>query len=259
MTSNQSSIAVAAGSPDQDVYAARLAETLGYPLCSDEDESHPLLLVKTDQRLELRESGKKAPGPVYIDFLSGKSAHRRRFGGGRGQPLARAVGLKQGRTPSVLDATAGLGRDAFVLASLGCEVCMVERSPVIAALLEDALLRAQDDAEVSVIVSRMKLLCGDAKEQLLALPQEAWPDVVYMDPMYPHREKSALVKKEMRTFRALVGDDEDSAELLEAARKVARNRVVVKRPAKAATLDEIKPSMAITSPNTRYDVYLHHA
>ncbi|MEJ1336631.1 MAG: class I SAM-dependent methyltransferase [Candidatus Sedimenticola sp. (ex Thyasira tokunagai)] len=259
MTNNQPSIAVAAGSPDQNVYAARLAETLGYPLCSDEDESYPLLLVKTDQRLELRESGKKAPGPVYIDFLSGKSAHRRRFGGGRGQPLARAVGLKQGRTPSVLDATAGLGRDAFVLASLGCEVCMVERSPVIAALLEDALLRAQDDAEVSVIVSRMKLLRGDAKEQLLALPQEAWPDVVYMDPMYPHREKSALVKKEMRTFRALVGGDEDSAELLEAARKVARNRVVVKRPAKAATLDEIKPSMAITSPNTRYDVYLHRA
>ena len=259
MTGHLSSIAVAAALPSEQDYAEDLAGGIGCPVVDPACESYPLLLVKTDQRLELRQSGRPAPGPVFIDFVSGKTAHRRQFGGGRGQPLARAIGLKSGRTPSVIDATAGLGRDAFVLATLGCEVRMVERSPIIAALLGDALMRAADDPGVGEIVARMALLQGDARAQLTALPESARPDVVYLDPMYPHREKSALVKKEMRIFRSLVGDDEDSAELLNAPRQVARNRVVVKRPAKAPTLDQTPPSMTINSPNTRYDVYLNHA
>ncbi|WP_445775347.1 class I SAM-dependent methyltransferase, partial [Shewanella sp.] len=64
---------------------------------------------------------------INVDFVSGAVAHRRKFGGGRGQSIAKAVGLKQGVTPTVVDGTAGLGRDAFVLASLGCKVIMVER------------------------------------------------------------------------------------------------------------------------------------
>ncbi|MES9855119.1 MAG: class I SAM-dependent methyltransferase [Sedimenticola sp.] len=259
MISDRHSLSVATDSPDQEVYAAKLADRLGCPFAQEGDKESELVLVKTAQRLELRQRGKKAPGPVFIDFVSGKSAHRRSFGGGRGQPMARAAGLKKGRTPSILDVTAGLGRDAFVFASLGCQVRMVERSPIIAALLQDALERAQRDPEVAAIVGRMELLQGDARELLLNLPEEVWPDLVYLDPMYPHREKSALVKKEMRIFRMLVGDDEDSAELLALAKRIARNRVVVKRPAKAATLDETQPTMSITSPNTRYDVYLNHA
>ncbi|MCG8426358.1 MAG: class I SAM-dependent methyltransferase [Chromatiales bacterium] len=215
-------------------------------------------LVQTSQRLALRETGKGAPGPVYVDFVSGKSAHRRQFGGGRGQPLARAVGLKGSELPKVLDATAGLGRDAFVLASLGCEVTLVERSPVTFALLNDGVSRALNDQTVSEIVQRFELICDDARRYLLSLDNESCPDVVYLDPMYPHRDKSALVKKEMRLFRQMVGDDLDSAELLLAARHRARKRVVVKRPAKAEFLGDLKPDAEIKSPNTRYDLYFTH-
>jgi 16S rRNA (guanine1516-N2)-methyltransferase len=102
----------------------------------------------------------------------------------------------------------------------------------------------------------MQLLNADGRLYLKDLPSEACPAVVYLDPMYPYREKSAKVKKEMQLLQRLLGGDPDSAELLEAARKVARNRVVVKRPAKAEPLGGLKPSLAIHSPNTRYDIYL---
>src|SRR5688572_20080391 len=99
-------------------------------------------LAHLNGRLSLIPTGKNAPGPIYADFLTGAAAHRRLHGGGRGQPIARAIGLKPGvKPPSVIDATAGLGRDAFVLACLGCEVTLLERSPTVAALLRDALER----------------------------------------------------------------------------------------------------------------------
>src|SRR5690606_23122611 len=107
-----------------------------------------------------------APGPVFADFVEGALAYRRLHGGGRGQPVARAVGLKPGIYPKVLDATAGLGRDAFVLAALGCEVVMLERSPIIAALLDDALARAALESEVAPIVARMTLIQADARQWL---------------------------------------------------------------------------------------------
>ena len=96
-----------------------------------------------------------------MDFVEGAVAHRRKFGGGRGQSIAKAVGLKSGAMPTVVDATAGLGRDAFVLASLGCKVTLIERSPVVAALLQDGLARAAQDPEIGPWVSeRMHLLQG---------------------------------------------------------------------------------------------------
>jgi 16S rRNA (guanine1516-N2)-methyltransferase len=110
------------------------------------------------------ELGPLAAGPVRVDFVEGAVAHRRLFGGGSGQMIAKAVGIQAGVRPRVLDATAGLGRDAFVLAELGCGVTLIERQPLIAALLEDGLLRAQADPEVAPIVARMCLLCGNAIE-----------------------------------------------------------------------------------------------
>ena len=119
--------------------------------------------------LQFVELGDAAPGPVRVDFLEGAVAHRRRFGGGSGQMIAKAVGVGAGIRPSVLDATAGLGRDAFVLATLGCTVSLIERQPLIAALLEDGLARAAGDAEVGSIVARMRLLVGNAIELIGAL------------------------------------------------------------------------------------------
>jgi 16S rRNA (guanine1516-N2)-methyltransferase len=166
--------------------------------------------------------------------------------------MAKAAGLKAGCTPSVIDATAGLGRDAFVFATLGCRVTLVERSPVACALLEDGLRRAMTDAEVAPIAARMTLVCGDAA----ALLPEMEADVVYLDPMYPHRDSSALVKKEMRLFQALLGADLDSDGLLPAALHAARLRVVVKRPDYAEPLAGRKPTLSFPTKNHRFDVYV---
>jgi len=89
-----------------------------------------------------------------------------------------------------------------------------------------------------------------------ALPGAERPEVVYLDPMYPHTGKSALQKKEMRLFRRLVGDDEDVPRLLQAALGCATKRVVVKRPRTAPPVLELKPSLAIEGKTTRFDVYL---
>ena len=194
--------------------------------------------------------------PLQIDFIAGKNRHRRLYGGGINQPLSKAVGIKLLGKPSVLDVTAGLGRDAFVIATLGCQVTMVERNPVIASLLCSALEQAETDEDAKVIIQRINLQAINSLHYLENLMTENLPEVIYMDPMYPHRQKSALVKKEMRIFRDVVGNDEDSAELLELACQKATRRVAVKRPKGAEFLAEKKPDVQIQSPNTRYDVYL---
>ena len=215
----------------------------------------PFALVYTAERLELRKLDEPALGAVYVDFVGGAVAHRRKFGGGRGQSIAKAVGLKSGANPSVVDATAGLGRDAFVLASLGCQVTMLERHPVVAALLADGLQRAQQDAEIGEWMrDRMLLRAGSALKNLQQLGFT--PDVVYLDPMFPHRQKSALVKKEMRVFQSLVGPDLDADALLPAALAVAGKRVVVKRPDYAGYLNDKTPSMSIETKSNRFDVYV---
>ncbi|WP_404343369.1 class I SAM-dependent methyltransferase [Vreelandella venusta] len=199
--------------------------------------------------------------PLSVDFVSGKAAHRRQFGGGRGQLVAKACGLTKGITPSVVDATAGLGRDAFVLASLGAQVLMIERVAAIAALLQDGLERAASSDETALIAGRMALRHGDAAKQLAALVADAEfaPQVIHLDPMFPHREKSALVKKEMRVFRELAGDDDDAPRLLEAALDVATHRVVVKRPRKAPPIAGPAPQHTLEGKTSRYDLYVHRS
>lgn len=199
--------------------------------------------------------------PLKVDFAEGRAAHRRRFGGGRGQLIARACGLAAGATPSVIDATAGLGRDAFVLASLGAEVLLIERIAAIHALLEDGLARAARDPEAAPIVARMHLTRGDATRELASLVVNSGvlPQVIHLDPMFPHREKSALVKKEMRLFRELAGDDGDAPRLLEAALDVATHRVVVKRPRKAPPIEGPAPHHVIEGKTSRYDLYVHRS
>jgi len=213
--------------------------------------THPLeydlLLVLTDERLELREVGTKT-GAVYVDFVEGKAAHRRNHRGAEG--IARAVGVKAGRTPAVFDATAGLGRDAFVLASLGCAVTLCERNSVVWALLEDGLRRALENSETAPIAARMTLLRGNALEWLEHLK----PQVVYLDPMYPPKVKSALPKKEMRLFHGLVGQDTDAAQVLETALKLGCARAVVKRPLHAGALLN-RVHTRFEGKNVRWDVY----
>lgn len=217
-------------------------------------------LQLTTERLQLVHLNEPELGPVFVDFVGGAVGHRRRFGGGRGQSIAKAVGLKGGANPEVIDATGGLGRDAFVLASLGCRVTVLERSSVLAALLEDGLNRARQDEELGAwIEERLRLLHTDAIRWMEALSESDFPEVVYLDPMFPHRKKSALVKKEMRLLQSLLGGDGDADALLPAALRIARKRVVVKRPDYAPNLAGLQPTMSITSKKHRFDVYVRSA
>lgn len=247
-------VRVHALSPVHAAAATQWAQRLGLP----EEGEAGFALQLGDDGLQLVDLGPDAPGPVRVDFVEGASAHRRRFGGGSGQMIARAVGVQGGVRPRILDATAGLGRDAFVLASLGCEMTLIERQPLVAALLEDGLARAARDPEVAPIVARMHLLTGNAIECMAAWEGEA-PQVIYLDPMFPHRDKSALVKKEMRLFRPLVGDDLDAPALLAAALALASHRVVVKRPRKAPCIEGSKPSHQLEGKSSRYDIYAKRA
>ena len=191
---------------------------------------------------------------LFVDFVGGAVGHRHRFGGGRGQALPRAAGFTKGQTPRVVDATAGLGRDAFLLASLGAEVVLIERSPVVHALLADGLARAREaGADYAEIAGRMTLLLGDARELLPTLS----PEVVLVDPMHPPRGNTALVKQEMRLLREVVGADPDAFEMMQAALAAARKRVVLKWPSRAEPLPGLRPaSHVIAGKSTRYDVFM---
>ncbi|MCW8334802.1 class I SAM-dependent methyltransferase [Vibrio paucivorans] len=245
--------------PSQTLQLDEIAERWG--LVHDTDSLFALVL--TDERLELRKLDEPKLGAIYVDLIGGAVGHRRKFGGGKGQAIAKAAGLNKGATPTILDGTAGLGRDAFVLASLGCRVQMVERHPVVAALLDDGLQRAKQDPEIGVwVTERLSLIHASSHDALDKLAEDGTfvkPDVVYLDPMYPHPEnkkKSALVKKEMRVFQSLVGADNDADALLEPAMALATKRVVVKRPDYAQWLDQQKPTMAIETKKNRFDVYV---
>lgn len=214
-----------------------------------------LAFVLTPERLQLQATGPDAPGAVYADFVAGATARRGRRAAQADEALVRAAGAGHGRRPTVIDATAGLGRDAWLLASLGCQVTLVERHPAVAALLADGLARAAADPGAAPVAARLQLHARDA----LGLLAEARADTVLVDPMHPPRRGSAAVKKEMRLLRDLVGPDTDSDRLLAAAIGAARRRVAVKRPRGAAALLGPRPSGSIAGRSTRFDIYAGQA
>ncbi|MBS98432.1 MAG: SAM-dependent methyltransferase [Oceanospirillaceae bacterium] len=258
MLSNESRIQVAALDVDHEAQAQALAHELRLafdPSPDLESTATDFYLLVGDEGLALQETGRKRPGAIMADFVTGAVAHRRQFGGGKGQMIAKACGIKGSLRPRIADVTAGLGRDAFVLASLGCQVQMVERSAIVHALLADGLMRAHQHPEVAEIVSRMALFSGDARHWLRSLSDQDRPQVIHLDPMFPHSDKSAQVKKEMLAFRSVVGADEDAAELLAVALEVAQCRVVVKRPRKAPDIAGPVPSYRLEGKSGRYDIY----
>ncbi|MEP1445326.1 MAG: class I SAM-dependent methyltransferase [Paraglaciecola sp.] len=215
-----------------------------------------LALIQQVSHLELRQLDEPKVGAVKVDFGSDALTFRRLHGGGKKESIAKAVGLKGQEGVRILDATAGLGRDAFVLSSLGCVVDMIERSPVVAALLQDGLDRAAVAEELSSWLPKRMQLCHGVAIDLLNNWTGTRPDVVYLDPMFPHRKKSAAVKKEMRLFQQLLGPDEDADLLLEPALLLAKKRVVVKRPSGAPYLAGKKPEIEMLGKANRFDVYL---
>lgn len=232
--------------------ALALAHALQLPLLEDEAAAEGLVLRISLAGLELADPRPRAPGAVRVDF-SRLALHR--GGSVRGESVARAVGLRGGQPLTVVDATAGLGRDAFVLASLGARVHLIERSPVVAALLADGIGRALADPETAEAAGRMTLHAGEAAELLPSLCQQVTPEAVYLDPMYPEAGTKGEVKKEMQLLRRLLGPDPDIAGLFATALGCAR-RVVVKRPRRAPALPGAKPNHVLEGRSTRFDVYL---
>lgn len=229
--------------------------------CSDGDSAESVLIYD-EHGLALQTLEKPLPGPVRVDFADANLQRRIANGHGAGEAVARACGLRKGATPRVLDATAGLGRDSWILAALGAQVEMVERVPLVHALLADGLRRAQQNNQLAGTAERLALHADDAqtvlRAKLLLLP-EARPEVVYLDPMFPHREKSAKVKKDMWAFRHVVGSDEDADALLMLARAVATKRVVVKRPRIAPDLNGEEPHQRMLGQSSRFDLYTPRA
>jgi len=243
-------------SADLEEQAALLTKKFGIPHCPVPPESGFYLDISKNG-LALCQAGLRSPGPVRVDFVGGAMGHRQRFGGGRRQALARAVGMKPGYSPAIWDATAGLGRDGFVLASLGSHVTLCERSPVLAALLHDALRRAADDSAIGNWVrDRLQLINADSCRCLQSLTETQRPQVVYMDPMFPAGKDHVQVKKDMCALQQLVGPDLDSDELLDIALQTALRRVVVKRPKRAGWVHNRKPDTTVESKKTRYDIYV---
>ena len=225
------------------------------PLLNERDKSFELQLIFGDERIELYD--RQLNTSIYVDFVTGALAHRQQFGGGRGQAIAKAIGLKQGRNPSVLDVTAGLARDAYILATLGCRMTLVEKSPILSILTQDGINRGLEHEQSAAILSKHFIIYNqDAIIFLKNIEKNQYPDIIYLDPMYPEKKKSALVKKDMQILQRLLGKDERSDDLLQAALDCAKDRVVVKRPAHAPFLTEIKPATSIHSKKTRFDIYL---
>ncbi|MFV8820039.1 class I SAM-dependent methyltransferase [Haliea sp. E17] len=252
-------IAICALQAELEAQAAHLAAQLGLPQLptathAKNCKAARALLLLGPSSLSLQLTGSPAPGPVTVDFGAAGMRHRR--SGGHNELLGRAIGVHKKPALRVLDATAGLGRDAFVLADLGARVELCERNPVIAALLRSGLQAAgeQGDPWLGAVTARMQLREVDAR----SLPVEALEgiDVIYLDPMFPQRDKHAAVKKEMTLFQLLLGSGDDSGDsLLAWALQQAVARVVVKRPRKAPPLGGRKPSHLLSGKSVRFDVY----
>jgi 16S rRNA (guanine1516-N2)-methyltransferase len=198
-----------------------------------------------------------------VDFTKGKARHRTNENAGGAPHLKKSLGIaafnkRYKRLPSVIDATGGWGQDAWAIASLGCSVTVIEKHPVVHALLAYGLASAVLDSACAEIVERITLINQDAGLML----SDTDADVIYLDPMYPHRvRKKADSKKGMQILQSLLGpsDERLSGALLDSALVSKASRIVVKRPKGANALESSQPyngqRFVIESPNTRYDVY----
>lgn len=227
--------------------AERLAQTLALRV---DNHVLPRLCVTLD-KLELLIEG---CSPLFVDFSFKR--WQKRHHAGKKQGLVRACKPRHGLR--ILDATAGWGRDAVILASFGATVLMLERHLIMAALLADGLSRYYSAINYPSDLSHsrldMSLLQMDTKDYLQRLKPIDYPDVIYIDPMHPLRQKSALVKKDLQALQQLIGEDQDAKELLDLALTRSLNRVVVKWPQQLVSLQQ--PDLFIQGKTVRFDIYL---
>ena len=241
--------------PGREDQAKALAAQTGLTLLYEKNDAFDLQLCLDENHVSLFDS--ELNTAIHVDFIKGALAHRQQFGGGRGQAIARAVGLRHGNNPSVLDVTAGLARDAYILAGLGCKVTLVEQSVILYTMVADAVQRGlADPASAAVLNNFVDLINADSIAYMHGLAPELKPDAIYIDPMYPQRKKSALVKKDMQILQRLLGKDQNAELLLSTALECAIKRVIVKRPVHADSIGGAPPDTRISSKKTRFDVYM---
>lgn len=243
-----SDLLVVAAAPEHLAAARRLAEHLGARLGASSDElaDVPLGLVFDEEGLALAGAGMTLRADLTDMKPRLKPANLNR------ELLVKAAKIKGAvQTPLAIDATAGFGQDSLLLAAAGFRVRLYERDPVIAALLADAVRRASLDPDLAEVVARMQVVEGDSACALRRLPEP--PDVVYLDPMFPERRKSAAVKKKFQLLHLLERPCMDQDELMGAAMAAAPRKIVVKRPLKGPYLAGAKPSYSISGKAIRYD------
>lgn len=180
----------------------------------------------------------------------------------RNEMLVKVSGILRNRNtgtdpetlPLAIDATAGLGEDSFLLAAAGFRVKMYERDLIVAALLQDAIKRGQEDEQAGPVLSRMVLSEEDSIAAMKSMKEK--PALILLDPMFPHRQKSSLVKKKFQLLHLLEKPCSDEKELMDAAFASGAGKIVVKRPLKGPLLDGRKPSYSVKGKAVRYDCYL---
>ena len=212
-------------------------------------EEHEATLRRGEQGLELV-SGPMAIRADYAHLLPRLKPNRL-----SGELLVRAAKIKgaasSGEPLRAVDATAGLGEDALLLAAAGFEVQLFEHNPTIAALLEDGLRRAADVPELAPIVARMHATQADSTQALRNLGYA--PDVILLDPMFPAKRKDSAAKKKLQLLQQLETPCDDEEGLLEAAIAANPRKIVIKRPMKGPYLAGRKPAYSISGKAIRYD------
>jgi 16S rRNA (guanine1516-N2)-methyltransferase len=252
----KSLIAVHPTTPDAEKTAEILAQKLSLPLINIVNSDYPYLLIVSTKDVGLQKQG-GASQAIYVDFSTQKWQLRLKQLSFKKEALIRALGLKNNTYPKIIDATGGLIKDSFIIASLGFEVTALERSPIICTLIEDGMKRTLNHSTLHKIATRLHIIQCDAIQWLTQLKNPEKPDIIYLDPMFPERKKSALPKKEMLIFHDIVGDDHDANDLLITALACATKRVVVKRPKLSNPLKaSCLPSFSLTGSSSRFDIYL---
>lgn len=232
---------LAVGFQEASLYAEAFALAKDLKLTLDNEAPNQLLLSRDSLSLKVAPF---SPIAAHFDYAFWKKRHA----AGKNQGLIKACQPKPGLY--ILDTTAGWGRDAAILSCFGAQVLMLERNPIVHALLKDALHRQDSTSQKSMQLSLIKT---EALAYLEALVPEHYPDIIYIDPMHPLRQKAALVKKDLQVFQQFIGTDEDIVSVIQAAMTKALIRVVVKWPQKLPAL--IKPHHAVPGKTIRFDVY----
>lgn len=248
-------IAVGALSLEDTVRAQQLALELSLPYLSD-TTGYDYLLCFTELGLGLKDLHHPKHPAFIIDFTAGKVAYRSQQASLKNELLAKAIGMKPKDNPIILDVTAGLGRDSYILATVGFTVTMLEQSGLVYNLLKDGIERASKNPHLADIMQKMQLIHIDSTIWLKNLKKDQYPDVIYLDPMFPERKKSSSVKKEMVILQDLLVKDSNDQALFDLAFACAKKRVVVKRPRLAPNIVERAPNYTVSGKSSRFDIYL---